>query len=113
MQHRFVIGLILGVILLSSSVPGQPTQPSPAAESAKSDAEQERRASEWAATLSLSDPAKAARVKDAIATHLKAVRDWHNEHPYTLVPEGINPANGKKLSTLDRQFIADSAMPKS
>jgi len=41
------------------------------------------------------------------------VRDWHNEHPITSVPEGINPLNGKPLSKLDRQVIADSAMPRS
>ncbi len=48
-----------------------------------------------------------------MAVHLKAVRDWNNEHPFTTVPAGINPATGNKLSELDRQIIANSAMPAS
>jgi hypothetical protein len=80
---------------------------------AKSDAEQDKKAAEWVTSLSLNDAAKEARVKAAIVTHLKAVRDWHNEHPYTTVPAGINPATGNKLSELDRQVIANSAIPKT
>ena len=57
--------------------------------------------------------AKEARVKEVIATHLKTIRDWHNEHPPATVPAGINPVTGNKLSDLDRQVIANSAMPKS
>jgi WD40 repeat protein len=87
--------------------------PAPEMGDEKSDAQQDKRASEWVAGLGLNDPAKEARVKEVIATHLNAVRDWHNGHPYTLVPEGTNPTTGKKLSTLERQFIADSAIPKS
>ena len=45
--------------------------------------------------------------------HLKTIRDWHNEHPYTTVPAGINPVTGNRLSELDRQVIANSAIPKS
>jgi hypothetical protein len=56
---------------------------------------------------------KAARVQAVIRTHLRAVRDWHNEHPGSAVPAGINPATGKNLTDLDRQMIADSAMPKT
>ena len=80
---------------------------------AKSDADTERKAAEWVGSLKLEDPEKTTRVKDVIATHLKAIRDWHNEHPFTTVPAGINPVTGKPLSQLDRQMIADSAMPKS
>jgi hypothetical protein len=80
---------------------------------AKSDADQEKRAAEWVASLNLTDSAKANRVKDAIATHLKAIRDWHNDHLPTTVPAGINPATGNPLSEMDRQIIASSAMPKS
>jgi len=91
----------------------QPAAPAQTAEAkAKSDADQEKRAADWA-SLNLTDEAKAKRVTDAVATHLKAVRDWHNDHPYTLVPEGINPLSGKALNNQDRQVIADSAMPKS
>ena len=79
----------------------------------KSDADQEAKAAEWTASLNLNDAAKETNVKTAIATHLKTIRDWHNEHPFTTVPAGINPATGNKLSELDRQVIANSAMPKS
>jgi hypothetical protein len=76
------------------------------------DAEQ-KRATEWVTTLKLDDTAKAARVMEVVTTHLKAIRDWHNSHSATNVPAGINPVTGNKLTDLDRQVIADSAMPKS
>jgi hypothetical protein len=80
---------------------------------AKSDAEVDKKAAEWVASLNLADAAKAEKVKAAVATHLKTIRDWHNEHPFSTVPAGINPATGNKLSDLDRQVIANSAMPKT
>ncbi|MFT3868367.1 MAG: DUF3826 domain-containing protein [Nibricoccus sp.] len=83
-----------------------------AAKLAKSDADTEKKAAGWVDSLSLADAEKAARVKAVIATHLKAVRDWHNSHPYTAVPES-DPATGKTLTSLDRQMIADGAMPKT
>ena len=61
----------------------------------------------------LAPAAREARLQKVVATHLEAIRDWHNEHPYTTVPAGINPVTGKPLSNLDRQVIADSAIPKS
>jgi hypothetical protein len=79
----------------------------------KSFAEQQKKAAEWVASLGLNDAAKEARLQTVIATHLKTVRDWHNDHPYTTVPEGINPATGQKLNQIERQVIATSAMPKS
>ncbi len=79
---------------------------------APADAEQ-KHAAEWVAALKLADGAKTARVTEVVTTHLKAVRDWHNSHSPTNVPSGINPVTGKKLSDLDRQVIADSALPKS
>lgn len=79
----------------------------------KSDLGVDAKAAEWVSTLKLNDPQKESRVVSVVATHLKTIRDWHNEHPYTTVPEGINPRTGEKLSTLDRQMIANSAMPKS
>jgi hypothetical protein len=75
--------------------------------------EQEKKAGEWATELRLNDAAKEARVKTVIATHLTAIRDWNNSHPFTTVPAGINPLTGLKLSELDRQIIANSAMPES
>ena len=79
----------------------------------KSDGEQEKKADEWAASLKLSDAVRERRVATIITTHLKTIRDWHNEHPYTTVPSGINPVTGKPLSQLDRQIIADSAISKN
>jgi hypothetical protein len=81
--------------------------------SAKSDAESMSKASGWVAALSLNDNAKEQKVKTAVATHLKSVRDWHNDHPASSVPPGINPATGNRLSEMDRDIIANSAMPKS
>jgi hypothetical protein len=79
----------------------------------KSDADIVAKVGEWATALNLNDAAKEERVKTAIAMHLKAVRDWHNEHPSSTVPAGINPATGNRLSEMDRDIIANSAMPKS
>jgi Protein of unknown function (DUF3826) len=73
----------------------------------------ESKAAGWVASLQLNDKVKAEKVKAAIATHLTAVKDWHNSHPFTLVPEGINPANGNKLSELDRDIIICSTKPRS
>src|SRR5689334_11008039 len=79
----------------------------------KSDLEIEKKAGEWVSALSVNDPAKEERVGMAIAIHLKRVRDWHNEHPPSTVPAGINPSTGNPLSEMDRQIIASSAMPRS
>ena len=73
----------------------------------------ENKASEWVTSLKLSDDAKAQKVKSAIATHLTAVRDWHNSHPFSMIPEGINPTTGGKLSEMDRQLIICSTKPRS
>ena len=109
--------LALSSIALPSAIRAQPVSANPttsaATATAKSDADAEKKAADWVASLSLGDSAKEARVKLVIATHLKAVRDWHNNHPPDTVPEGINPVTGKRLSQLDRQVIADSAMPKT
>jgi hypothetical protein len=108
----------VGLIMLSLSVIAQettgnlPAEMTPEAQ-LKSDADQEKKASEWVASLQLNDAAKEARLKQVIATHLKTIRDWHNDHPYTTVPAGINPLTGKSLSELDRQIIANSAIPKT
>ena len=72
-----------------------------------------QKAAEWVTSLNLGDAAKEARVKTVIAEHLTAVRNWHNAHPASTVPAGINPVTGSKLTDLDREIIADSAMPTS
>lgn len=84
-----------------------------AAQRVKSDADQDNKAAEWVASLTLNDAAKEARIRKVIATHLKSIRDWHNEHPFTTVPAGINPLTGNKLTELDRQIIANSAIPET
>src|SRR5262249_22785416 len=112
--RQSMVGRIFGRTLMASFAMtvasvvarGQTTQPGNSGDPSP-------KAAQWVASLNLNDPAKQERVTNVIATQLTAVRDWHNEHPYTTVPEGTNPANGKKLSAQDRQFIADSAMPKS
>ena len=75
------------------------------------DAELDKKATEWITALNLNDADKEARVIEIVATHLKTIRNWHNEHPASTVPEGINPVTGNKLSELERSIIADSAMP--
>ncbi len=69
------------------------------------------KAKEWVSALNLSDASKKTAVEHIIAVHLTTIRDWHNDHPSSTVPDGINPATGTKLSDLDKQIIADSAMP--
>ncbi|MBC7845937.1 MAG: DUF3826 domain-containing protein [Flavobacterium sp.] len=80
---------------------------------ANSNLEQEKKAGEWVASLNLNDAAKEQRLQTVIVTHLKAVRDWNNEHPGTIVPAGINPTTGQQLSDLERQIITQSSMPKT
>ena len=80
---------------------------------AQADTALDNKAATWVAELQLNDNAKAKKVQAAIATHLTAVKDWHNSHSYTLVPEGINPVTGSKLSELDRDIIICSTKPKS
>lgn len=78
-----------------------------------SDFSVDKKAAEWVASLNLKNKKDEDFVKTQIYNHLRAVRDWHNEHPYTSVPEGINPLDGKPLSKTDRQVIANSAIPKT
>lgn len=67
----------------------------------------------WVASLQLNEKVKTEKVKAAITAHLTAVKDWHNSHSFTLVPEGMNPATGDKLTELDRDIIICSTKPKS
>jgi hypothetical protein len=78
-----------------------------------SDIDLEKRAETWTDLLKLNDKEKEARVEAVIFKHIKAVRDWHNNHLYTTVPEGINPITGKTFSNLEREVIANSTIPKS
>ena len=78
-----------------------------------SDHDQDQKASKWVSSLKLRDNEKIESLEKIISNHLKLVRDYHNSHPYTEVPNGINPKNGDQLSELDRRIIAHSAKPKA
>jgi len=119
LKPAFISGAI--ALLFSANVYAQQgtaqaadTKPAITAEQrAKSDEDSDKKAEEWVTSLALNNKTKEAEVKSLIATHLKTIRDWNNDHPATTVPAGINPATGNMLSTLDRQIIAISAMPKT
>jgi hypothetical protein len=83
------------------------------AQDASANAEILTKAKDWVSALNLTDAAKKTAVENVIAIHLTAVRDWHNSHPSSTVPDGINPVTGSKLADLDKQIIADSAMPST
>ena len=70
-------------------------------------------AGNWIHSLKINDTAKENRLIYVVASHLTTVRAWNNEHPFSTVPAGINPLSGKPLSVLDRQIIANSAMPST
>lgn len=102
------------------AVPALRAQPAPdapeakaAAARAKSQADLEKKAAAWVDALKLGDPAKETRVQAVITAHLKAITDWHNDHPFTSVPAGADPVTGKPLNELARQMIADGAIPKT
>ncbi len=118
--HHLLSALLLSAITFpafgqNQSAPNAPVSAAipPRTAQANVDAEAAKKAGDWVDSLRLADSAKAERVTEVVATHLKTIRDWHNEHPFTTVPAGINPVTGKPLSQLDRQIIANSAMPKS
>ena len=118
MKKLNMAGIALAAMLmlatLSKAQEQATAKPAPAPEAqAKADAEVDKKATDWVSSLNLNDAAKQARVKEVIATHLKAIRDWNNSHSYESVPAGINPESGKPLSTMDRQIIVNSSLPKS
>ena len=78
-----------------------------------SDIDLEKRAHSYVDSLKLNDKEKELRVYNVIRTHMRAVRDWHNNHPYTTVPAGINPRTGEVLTNVYRDVIACSAKPAS
>ncbi|MCW3785965.1 DUF3826 domain-containing protein [Plebeiibacterium sediminum] len=71
----------------------------------------EKKATEWIKTLELNDNAKEKRLIKVVTEHLTAVKEWHDSHPFSMVPAGINPRTGDKLTDLDRQIIVDSSIP--
>lgn len=108
--------LLSGVMLISSVGYCQGSVKAEASKDATTlnpESDQEKKAAEWVKSLNINDTEKKNRLKKVIATHLEAILNWHNDHPFTSVPAGINPVTGKPLNELDRQIIADSAIPKS
>ncbi|MGM8362186.1 DUF3826 domain-containing protein [Flavobacterium sp. ARAG 55.4] len=83
------------------------------AQSVEATADDIKKAEEWVSELNLNNAEKQDRVVKVVATHLSTIKDWHNTHPFSTVPAGINPLDGKPLSDLHRQIIADSAMPST
>ncbi|RVT77374.1 DUF3826 domain-containing protein [Flavobacterium sufflavum] len=94
--------LLIGFLALNTAVNAQTAA-----------ADDVAKAKEWVAFLALNDSSKENRLVQVVATHLSLIKDWHNSHPATTVPAGINPLDGKPLSELHRQIIADSAMPST
>ncbi len=104
--------LIATILLSLFTAPAFAQFAPPTAEArARSDAAADARAAEWVAALKLNDAPREGRLTAVVATHLKAVRDWYNDHPASAVPAGINPTTGRPLSEQERKIIADSAMP--
>ncbi len=79
----------------------------------KADASLEAKATEWIASLNLPNEKDASYAITLVYNHLRQVRDWHNDHPYTSIPASTNPTTGKPFSNLDREMIADSSQPKT
>ncbi|MFV5693392.1 DUF3826 domain-containing protein [Flavobacterium sp. LT1R49] len=122
MKNKIILTVALFALFLSNTTSAQEQTDSKQTQKkeltqeekqANSNQEQEKKAAEWVASLNLNDAAKVQRLQTVIITHLKAVRDWNNEHLGTTVPAGINPTTGQQLSDLDRQIIAQSSMPKT
>lgn len=109
----FLLGILIFPLSSNSQNPANTVTSKDNSTAQTADPELGKKASEWVASLNLNDSEKEKRVIGVIATHLESIRAWHNEHPASTVPEGINPMTGKPLSDLDRQIIADSAIPKS
>ncbi len=80
--------------------------------SAASDESVMRQAQEMVAKLGLTDKQAIGGVTTAIYNHRRAVRDWHNSHPYTIVPEQ-DKATKRTLSKIEREVIADQMIPKT
>ncbi|WJS93687.1 DUF3826 domain-containing protein [Flavobacterium johnsoniae] len=96
--------LLIGLLVINTTIKAQ---------SSKTEQDETAKAKEWINSLSLNNNEKENRLVQVVSTHLLAVKEWHNNHPASTVPAGINPLDGKPLSELHRQIIADSAMPST
>jgi hypothetical protein len=111
MKKIFILAL-LALSVVTSAVQAQiQTDPEKRAAEIRNE---KNKATQWVAGLNLNDPAKEARVIDVITTHIMAVRDWHNTHPVTEVPDGINPRfPGTRMSGAEKQVFINSTKPAS
>ena len=71
-----------------------------------------RKAQQIVGELKLADREARTQAVMAVYNHRRAVRDWHNAHPYTTVPE-VDPATGAKRSKVEREMLADLQIPAS
>jgi len=101
---KIKIALLIVLMTVGSFANAQSVEPA---------ADDVKKAQEWISELNLNNAEKESRVIKVVATHLSTIKDWHNTHPFSTVPAGINPLDGKPLSDLHRQIIADSAMPST
>ncbi len=69
-----------------------------------------KKAQEIIATLNLTDEKVIGRATNAVYNHRRAVRDWHNTHPYTIIPE-VDPITKRKLNKVEREMMADKTIP--
>ena len=102
--QKIKIALLIVLMTVGSFANAQSVEPA---------ADDVKKAQEWISELNLNNAEKESRVVKVVATHLSTIKDWHNTHPFSTVPAGINPLDGKPLSDLHRQIIADSAMPST
>lgn len=71
-----------------------------------------KKSQEIIAALNLTDEKVINLATTAVYNHRRAVRDWHNAHPYTIIPE-VDKATGRKLSKVEREMMADRMIPES
>lgn len=71
-----------------------------------------KKSQEIIAALNLTDEKAANLATTAVYNHRRAVRDWHNTHPYTIIPE-VDQATDRKLSKVEREMMADKSIPES
>jgi len=115
MKKTYIIfaGVVAMMVSINSYAQSDSKSKNETKTTGKSKSDPDVKAEQFVAALNLTDTAKASKVRAIIMTHLIAVRDWHNNHDYTAVPEGLNPVTGKMFSKPDRQFIIDSTIPKT
>lgn len=71
-----------------------------------------KKSQEIIASLNLTDETAINIATTAVYNHRRAVRDWHNAHPYTIIPE-IDKTTGRNLSKVEREMMADKSIPSS